>query len=512
LHLRRSDRKMDALSLLLYGGASAVLYLAFVRLFPLTRYALRPRLYDLMKLARRSKQGIILYALCILTMFWLYWQAWHFVRRNAQDKDASSRLLLVFIVGSALLFALILVWMYPINANDLFRYFFRGRIFSVYGGNPLVDPPNRFYTDPYLYTVGEWIDHRSPYGPVWELLAAGVSWLTRGMLIPNLLALKGISVLCYGGSICLVYDTLGRTLPAQKFGGTLLFAWNPLILLEWIGNGHNDVVMLFFILLGVNLWVRKRYIWVLPALVMAVLVKMIAAIVVPFFVLDIWIREPHLGTRLRWLVLTVLLSAAIGVLLYAPFGLPWQNVRGIWNEATVQFGFSLPTTLLLIVHDWVIPSVSRSYALSRETQVALYRYAYGVPRWLALAGLAFLYLRQFSMVWRKKQSPIAASMETFFAYLILAPSFRMWYPAWSMALAPLCPNRDRLLRVGTICLTAELSVLIYGQMREWGSLTGHVLGTTFTQVLPILLPILSGWICLGQRSGGIYGHPSRASG
>jgi len=261
LRLRRPDRKMDALSLLLCGVTSAVLYLAFVRLFPLTRYALRPRLYDLMKLLRRSKQGIILYALCILTMFWLYWQAWHFVQRNAQDKDASSRLLLVFIVGSALLFALILVWMYPINANDLFRYFFRGRIFSFYGGNPLVDPPKRFYTDPYLYTVGEWIDHRSPYGPVWELLAAGVSWLTRGMLIPNLLALKGISVLCYGGSICLVYDILGRTLPAHKFGGTLLFAWNPLILLEWIGNGHNDVVMLFFILLGMNLWVRKRYIW-----------------------------------------------------------------------------------------------------------------------------------------------------------------------------------------------------------------------------------------------------------
>jgi hypothetical protein len=268
--------------LVLAGGTSAALYLALMFVFPLPRYAAHPRLYDLMSLAERNGGNALLYAFAVVVLFGVYWQSWRHLALVEEDHTADPRPFLGSVTAFAALFAVVLVWMYPVNAIDLFQYFFRGRMLGFYGTNPFVSTPAQFASDPYLYVVGEWKHIGSLYGPAWELLAAGAAWISGGSLIPNLLALKAVSGLCYVGSIPIVYLVLDQVAPRRKTSGTLLFAWNPLILLEWIGNGHNDAAMMFFVLLAVMLWTRRRQVWVLPAFVVAVLCKAIAAIAVPF--------------------------------------------------------------------------------------------------------------------------------------------------------------------------------------------------------------------------------------
>ena len=493
--------------LLLCGAASAALYSVFVCAFPLLRSVTDRDVYDLMDLTGHDVRGAIGYGVLVIALFGLYQGAWRLLERQETSTGARSRSFLAIVIGFGVLFALVLVWMYPINATDLFQYFFRSRIFVLYGCNPLFDTPGRFFTDPYLYLVGEWTDIASPYGPVWELLAGGVAWATGGKLLPNLLALKSMAVLFYAGGVVLVYKILGQLAPERRLGGTLLFAWNPLILFQWIGNGHNDVVMLFFILLGIWLWARKRMLWVLPALTAAVLVKMIAVIVIPLFVLSIWLEKPNLRARLRWIVLTVPLSAAIWVLLFAPFGPLGQNFSGILDEAATRVGFSFAATVALVVIKGVVPFLARSASWSLEALQNLANLGIAVPRWLTLGGLAVSYLWQLGKVWRKRGGPVAAGAEAFFAYLILAPSYRMWYPAWSMPLTALRPTRGRLLRVGAACLTAELSVLIYGYLWPWGTMFTHLVGPPFTLLLPLLLPLLDRWI-RRRKSGMRDGDPT----
>ena len=472
------------------GGISAALYLALTLVFPLPRYAAHHRLYDLVSLAGRNGWGALLYAIAAVVLFWTYWQSWRRLRTVEEEGAANARPFLVGVAAFAVLFAAVLAWMYPVNAIDLFQYFFRSRILSFYGANPFVATPARFPDDPYLYAVGEWKHIGSLYGPAWELLAAGAARLSGGALIPNLLALKGVSALFYVGSILLVYLILGRAAPRRRVSGTLLFAWNPSILLEWVGNGHNDAVMMFFVLLGVWLWTRRWHAWVLPAFVVAVLCKAIAAIVIPFFILAIWADRAGRSARLRWLTHSLILSALAAAALCAPFGFPWQNVGGILQETAGDYGFSFSAMLALIFRQWTIPSIARHVALPARTLLALKEYAYDVPGWLAVSGLAVLYVRQLVMVWQRKRDPIAAGTEAFFAVAMLVPSYRMWYPTWSMTLAALCPKRERLLRVGAACLTAGLSGLIYGYLHHWSVLIRHVLGTAFTLVLPVLLPAL----------------------
>ena len=44
---------------------------------------------------------------------------------------------------------------------------------------------------------------------------------------------------------------VGRVAPSRQLLGTLLYAWNPLCLLEFCASAHNDAIMLTFLLLGI---------------------------------------------------------------------------------------------------------------------------------------------------------------------------------------------------------------------------------------------------------------------
>ncbi|MDH7473579.1 MAG: hypothetical protein QHJ74_06175, partial [Anaerolineae bacterium] len=68
--------------------------------------------------------------------------------------------------------------------------------------------------------------------------------------------------------------------------------------------------------------------------------------------------------------------------------------------------------------------------------------------------------------------PVIAAFRSLFAYLVLAPSFRVWYPTWLVPLAALEPDEGRAERAAVFCVTAALSVVVYGYV--WGWLRPHL--------------------------------------
>ena len=55
------------------------------------------------------------------------------------------------------------------------------------------------------------------------------------------------------GNTLLIWKLLGRFYPDRQVLGTMLYAWNPLVLVASIGGGHNDVMMAFFAILSLYL-------------------------------------------------------------------------------------------------------------------------------------------------------------------------------------------------------------------------------------------------------------------
>ena len=68
----------------------------------------------------------------------------------------------------------------------------------------------------------------------------------------------------------------------------LLFAWNPLVLFEVAGNGHNDAVVIMFVLAGVFFFVRARQTLVIPAILLGALAKFVPVLLIPTAVAALW--------------------------------------------------------------------------------------------------------------------------------------------------------------------------------------------------------------------------------
>ena len=154
------------------GVTTAFVYASIVYLYPLFAYRAATRAYDLEQLSagRAWAAGIYVRGAahcvrCVRRCFFL-------VPRLRRPLGA--------VVGFGLLFAFILIWIYPITAIDVFYYVLQGRQEVIYGLNPLSMPASLVPGDPLVPFVGEWSAFPSPYGPLWGVLSALVVRLGFG--------------------------------------------------------------------------------------------------------------------------------------------------------------------------------------------------------------------------------------------------------------------------------------------------------------------------------------------
>ena len=289
------DRDQQQSRLIPLAGAILVLFFATLTvLYPLVG------LYDeVIPNAIKTKpawglieRGVIVldkpfFVAAVIGLFLVYLGALIVALRRARSPQGGTtsdtnlvRMVLVAGIGSAL----ILLWSYPLFSQDVFDYLFHTHEWVRYGASPFTHVPSQFSFDS-LYRHVSWTEAPSPYGPIWILLTAPLSWLAGDSLLLNLLLFKGLTVLCYAGSAVLLYLTLARVLPRYRLAGTLAFAWNPLVLMEFGGSGHNDIVMIFFAMLALWLVANGRFALSLAAITASVLIKVVTIFVLPLFIL-----------------------------------------------------------------------------------------------------------------------------------------------------------------------------------------------------------------------------------
>ena len=451
--------------------ASLIGYAIFWLWFPLRPYFNAVPLQDVRTFAPSLLSGLG-YGLLLLALFGLYWLAFRVVQAR---RTAPS---LVVLLGTAVLFAIPLLQTYPINANDLYRYVIRGRISSVYGESPYTTPPDAYPDDPFLPLAGEWAGETSPYGPMWELLAASVTRLTQNNLLAGLLSFKLVGLLAHLVCGWLIWQLLARSNPASQRSITLLWLWNPALLLMFVVDGHNDVVMMVWQLMGIWFWRQKRPSAALFFLLLAALTKPIALLPLPIFALAIWQDLPSNQARLRVMGWIAVGGGTAVWLTFLPFGSPVDLAIRLLREASNNPGFSPATLLLLIASEINQP-------LSFELVANLFRLPF---------GLLLLWL-----LWRgwHGRSPLRAAADTFYTYSLQALSFRLWYSTWPFLWLLLEDDTAEAmptfrLRAGLwFLLTVQLSVIIYGHLRVYAlggsQLAAHLIGIPFVFFLPFLL-------------------------
>jgi hypothetical protein len=193
-----------------------------------------------------------------------------------------------------------------------------------------------------------------------------------------------------------------------------LFAWNPLATIEVGGMGHQDVVGVLLVLLGILAVAKKRTPRAAAMLALAAAVKPFAFLLAPF------VARHRPAAAIVFVV-------AVG-LLYLP---PASYQRGYvgWRESARTYSQSWEA------NGSAYEVITRAFGAGDEGRAA--ERAKGMARLLG----ACVVIATALAAWRFGASPLEAGYWLCLATLLVAPVVYPWYLLWPMCFVPLLRGR-----------------------------------------------------------------------
>lgn len=320
-------------------------------------------------------------------------------------------------------------------STDVYSYIVYGRMASVHGANPYVHRPDALATDPFL-PLTFWNDTTMVYGPVWLYVTAAMTWVLERLgasLGAHVLAFKLLALALHVGTALTIRAIARQLRPARATTAMVAYLFNPLCLIELVGNAHVDGLLVFLVLVGVHAHVRGRPVAAFAWLLLAALCKIQGLMFVGLYGLA-WIRSAgSWRAACRRAALLGGLGATVVIAAYAP----------VWAGAAT--------------FDELLHGVPASRLLN-STAEALDRLGTGeaAARALTLTGFA---IGAVVAIARARTPAIAVRM---FPWLglgfcaLAATWFWPWYATLPVALAAAAGSRRAL----TVAIALSLTVLV----------------------------------------------------
>ncbi len=442
------------------------------------------------------------YTLCAL-LIWL----WHQPGQRQHHRTLLLIWLGTVVVGCIFLFTP------SLPSHDIFSYATYGRLIVVYHANPYFIPPSTYPHDP-IYRYNDWSHTIAVYG-TFSLAAFSLLAQVAGANIPLIILTFRLFALSAHLLNVLLVTTILRTKgcsPRTVALGTLLYAWNPLVLLEGCLSGHFDVFMMTFLLLGILLYVRRDQQWplrprnYLPPLILftlATLVRVLAAPLIVLFIIALarnaLLPAPSTGQQRgtrhwRSALFTTLLACSISGLValvgYAPF---WfgHSVYDILHSFALQPATNYAeNSFLRTILEW---NTTHHLPVHTLSHFLMYRLSLH-STWNLINFVAVLVTFAAATVWVWRVPTMDTITRAMIAVLgtlfVVTPWFYPWYVTWLVGLAAVClPIRyDRLGRplvAFSLAFSASGLIPYYIPIFDWLHLSG------FESLTMIGLPLLA---------------------
>lgn len=355
---------------------------------------------------------------------------WDLVRVLARYRGVPVRCVVPVFVA----WVLPLLVVAPLFSKDLYSYVAQGEMMSrhinPYEYGPGVLGPNG--ANPLDRLVDPlWANVTSPYGPVFLVPAGWIVELTGHNVLASV---EGLRLLALVGTIAFAaaVPSIARSFGRDGASAFAMAALNPLILLHLVGGGHNDALMLGFLVSGYALARRNH------RLVGIVLVALGAAVKVPALIGAVYIGWEWLGPnrsireRLRPVATALILALGVMAVLSAVAGLGWGWMAGLSNPDTVRSWLD-PATAVGLAAGKVLGVVG----LSGHAHLLLTA-ARGTG--LLLAGVISLWL----LLRADEIGPLRALGWSLIAIVVLSPVVQPWYAAWGFVfIAPVAEGPVR---------------------------------------------------------------------
>jgi alpha-1,6-mannosyltransferase len=350
-----------------------------------------------------------------------------FVSYTAMVRGAHRLTARPVLIGIACLNLLVLLAPVMLS-TDVFSYIAYGRIGGVYGWNPYLLGPNAIGADPlYPFIGAQWVHVPTAYGP----LFTGLSYVLAPLKIAsNVMAYKTIAAVSSLVVVLMVWRA-ARLRGLDPVKAVAIVGLNPVIIIFGVGGGHNDLLMLAILLVGVYVLLAEKPRASGALIVTAAAVKLTAVVMLPFALAQS--AGARSGARGGRALLTGagVAAAIIAGFSLAAFGIGPVHLLGTLQHVQSEGGFhSVPGMILTLLGQSELTSVAGPIlgAILLACVVWLVRRVWmGTLDWITAAGWATVVM------------------------LVTAGLLVPWYVAWLVPLAAL--SRDRRLLAVTVALT-----------------------------------------------------------
>ena len=269
-------------------------------------------------------------------LFMLY--AW--ILRDAQADKVS------FWLVTSFLFRIIFLFSLPSLSDDFYRFIWDGRLWNA-GYHPFAELPSSYVQqgitgiDQALFSKINSPDYFTIYPPISQL----VFWLSVKIspqsILGSVIVMRFIMLFAEAGSFFIMHKLLRRFgLPSKNI---LIYALNPLVIIELTGNLHFEALVIFFVLLSVYLLLTNHWIGSALSIAMAIGAKLVPLIFIPALVGIIGIKK-----SIRYGLVTILFL----LILFFPL-LDWQVFQSISKSLGLYFNkFEFNASLYYLVREY----------------------------------------------------------------------------------------------------------------------------------------------------------------
>ncbi|MGA1836812.1 polyprenol phosphomannose-dependent alpha 1,6 mannosyltransferase MptB [Herbiconiux sp. 11R-BC] len=348
------------------------------------------------------------------------------------------------VVTSAIAWGIPLLVTVPMFSRDMFAYVGQGRLMAA-GMNPyttgMADLPGWFAlgVDPL------WADTQTPYGPVFVWLSKLTVMATDAL--PTEVPIFIFRLLAAGGLAMLAYYAwrIARLRGLNEAGVLWIVAASPLVLMNFVVAGHNDGLMLGFIVGGVYYALKDRPILGTIFVAVAIGVKPIALIALPIIGL-IWAgQNAGWGAIIkRWLAVASIALGGIAVLGWGlGIGIGW--VSALATPVTISSWYA-PANILGISVGGLANGVGLSGDITQEV------FKLGM---LGLGCTAAAYL----VIAKRRVDPLWLLAGCFAVIMLSSPVLHPWYGIWLLTFFALA-GVDRLWRIRVVVYSTAFFMLI----------------------------------------------------
>jgi hypothetical protein len=482
--LWRSPGALRTVMLILCGAGSLSIFLLFTLTYSLEQNIRYP-LADLGSLSDYAPGAAISFGVFMVVLMAFYLSAFWTIRRSASSDEGISERAAQLIVLFPILAMLILAHLYPITSLDSINQAVQIRVFTVHQDNPLLTPAAHYSNDPFT-TYDDAQNFPSPYGPLAILLSAGPALLAGNNLLALTLLGKMMPILFVLGSFRIVWLIAAKISPQRRWQALLLFGWNPLLLLETAGNGHNDSIVLFFILLAFYFLILGPRWLALPTLAVGALVNSVALIFLPLLIVALW----RSFTRWHRLLIVPGSFALAGALLVAAV-YPFGGVLAL--DALLQPLYQYATSLPGMLYNFLLPFYSQQ--LANLIVIILASCCFGARYLFKLYRFV-----QISAAQPASEGHLAPALlmntaygVAFWFFVLAAFAFHPWMILWLVPFAALDASLKLWIRTTIFAISGLLAPLALIFINHAASLSGTTgpftaqLIATLVLFLPVIL-------------------------